>query len=232
MTALLPTSVNAISQTLPPHLADGLFGALSFNLSMSARQDSTTRTVIARSLATTIAVHTAVVVVAGAVAAVAAADMDITTLMIRHIMSISGARTVGAMMRGARMDTPQRTQADRHRVEAEYPSGRSRLELSWQLYLVLRLLSSGYVCLRSESRSYNLCLLCSLTRLSFPNAFPLQRNNGADPSRAKTAFSSFFSQKNQSALNNDFDMDEPNFIEISDAKNKYKSPKNLDSSNI
>ncbi len=61
----------------------------------------------------------------------------------------------------------------------------------------------------------------------FINVCPLQRKNLGSVGGSSSAFPSFFSKKKQGALNEDFDKDEPNFIEISDAKNKYKSPKNL-----
>jgi hypothetical protein len=60
----------------------------------------------------------------------------------------------------------------------------------------------------------------------------LQRKSRSGSGYTNNTFSSFFSRKKQGALNEDFDKDEPNFIEISDAKNKYKSPKNLTSNNI
>eukprot|EP00804_Cyclotella_cryptica_P003381 CCRYP_021188-RA/>CCRYP_021188-RA protein AED:0.10 eAED:0.10 QI:213/1/1/1/1/1/2/412/218 len=55
----------------------------------------------------------------------------------------------------------------------------------------------------------------------------IRRKQRAQLGGSNNAFSSFFSWKKQGALNDDFHNDEPNFIEISDAKNKYKSPKNL-----
>jgi len=60
----------------------------------------------------------------------------------------------------------------------------------------------------------------------------IRRKNRADLGGSNNTMSSFFSRKKQGALNEDFDKDEPNFIEISDTKNKYKSPKNLVSNNI
>lgn len=98
--------------------------------------------------------------------------------------------------------------------------------------LVACMIGAAFVIIRVSLTDFGICLECilgSLTylTLNFESPSPSQRKNRSDLGGSNNTFSSFFSRKKQGALNEDFDKDEPNFIEISQTKNKYASPKNM-----